>query len=223
MGLHEYQLVTVCLSLTVIFNYGILQYMLISIQTLSITFGMLGPEYGLNLRDCALVILFFCLLTAALPAYLGTLGPKTGLRQMIQARYSFGRYPVSIPVALNLATLTGFCVITCVVGGQCLSAVAEGGLSEAVGIVIIGILALFISFCGYDTLHQYERFAWIPALVGFVIVVGCGGSRLKEQVPTEATTAGGVLSFGMIIASYMIPFATLASDFTTYLNPKFPS
>lgn len=184
---------------------------------------MLGPSFGLGLRDCALVIVFFSLLTAAAPVYLGTLGPKTGLRQMIQARYSFGRYLVSVPVALNLATLTGFCVVTCVIGGQCLSAVSDTGVSETVGIVIIGVLALLISFCGYDTLHRYERFAWIPALVCFVIVTGCGGSRLKEQTVTEPATAAGVLSFGMIIASYMIPYAALGSDFTTYLNPKFPS
>ncbi len=184
---------------------------------------MLGPQLQLSLRDCSLIILFFSLLTAALPIYLGTLGPKTGLRQMVQARYSFGRYLVSVPVVLNLATLTGFCVITCVIGGQCLSAVADGDLSEAVGIVISGVLALLISFCGYDTLHQYERFAWIPAMIGFVIVAGCGGSHLKGQAPTEPATTAAVLSFGMIIASYMIPYAATASDFTTYLNPKFPS
>ncbi|RYO98455.1 hypothetical protein DL763_002191 [Monosporascus cannonballus] len=194
-----------------------------NINLLPITFGMLGPTYGLRLRDCALVILFFSLLTAAIPVYLGTLGPKTGLRQMIQARYSFGRYLVSVPVILNLATLTGFCVITCVVGGQCLSAVRDGSVSEAVGIVIIGLLALLISFCGYDVLHQYEQFAYIPALICFAIVAGCGGSHFREQVDAPPMTAKAVLSFGMIIASYMIPYAALASDFTTYLNPKFPS
>ncbi|KAI1371590.1 permease for cytosine/purines, uracil, thiamine, allantoin-domain-containing protein [Hypoxylon crocopeplum] len=194
-----------------------------NINLLSITFGMLGPTYGLGLRDCSLVILFFCLLTAAIPAYLGTLGPKTGLRQMIQARFSFGRYLVSVPVILNLATLTGFCVVICVIGGQCLSAVAGGSLTPAVGIVIMGLLALLISFCGYEVLHQYERFAWIPALIAIVIATGCGGSDLYKQAPTEPATPGGVLSFGMIIASYMIPYACLASDFTTYLNPKFSS
>lgn len=51
---------------------------------------MLGPVYGLGIRDCALVILFFTLLTTFAPAYLATLGPKTGMRQMIQARYSWG-------------------------------------------------------------------------------------------------------------------------------------
>ncbi|KAI0400925.1 permease for cytosine/purines, uracil, thiamine, allantoin-domain-containing protein [Xylaria palmicola] len=194
-----------------------------NVNLLAITFGMLGPTYGLSLRDCTLVIVFFCLATAAIPAYLGTLGPKTGLRQMIQARFSFGRYGVSVPVILNLATLTGFCVISCVIGGQCLSAVSGGSLTPAVGIVVIGLLALLISFYGYNALHYYERFAWIPALIAIAITAGCGGSHLHEQAPTAAATPAGVLSFGMTIASYMIPFATLASDFTTYLDPRFPS
>ncbi|KAI1309636.1 permease for cytosine/purines, uracil, thiamine, allantoin-domain-containing protein [Xylaria venustula] len=194
-----------------------------NVNILAITFGMLGPTYGLSLRDSSLVIIFFCLLTAAVPAYLGTLGPKTGLRQMIQARFSFGRYVVSVPVILNLATLTGFCVITCVVGGQCLAAISEGSFTPVVGIVIIGVLSLLISFCGYNVLHAYERFAWIPALIAIVIATGSGGSRFSQQVATPEATARGVFSLGMSIASYMIPFSGLASDFTTYLNPKFPS
>jgi purine-cytosine permease-like protein len=47
-----------------------------------------------------LVILFFTLLTSTLPAYLSTLGPKTGMRQMIQARFSFG-YVIKDPFGLG--------------------------------------------------------------------------------------------------------------------------
>lgn len=183
---------------------------------------MLGPSYGLSLTASALVILFFTLLVSVLPAYLGTLGPKTGMRQMIQARFSFGRYPVSIPVLLNLATLTGFCVIMCVIGGQCISAV-NNNVSPDVGIVIVALCAMVISFCGFKVLHLYEMVAWAPALLMIVIATGCGGSQLHLQAPAEPATAAGVLSFGMIVASYMIPWGCLASDFTTYFNPAAPS
>ncbi|TDZ28873.1 Purine-cytosine permease fcyB [Colletotrichum spinosum] len=192
----------------------------INTNILAITFGMLGPvSFGLGLRDSALVILFFNLLSTLAPAFLSTLGPKTGMRQMIQARFSFGYYIVSIPVLLNLATLTGFCVIICVIGGQCLSAVSEGDLSTAVGIVLIGVSALLISFCGFNVLHFYEGYAWMPALVAIIIAVGCGGNQLQNQVPAEPATAAGVLSFGGVIASYMIPWACIASDLTTYFDP----
>ncbi|KAI1057121.1 hypothetical protein LB507_002261 [Fusarium sp. FIESC RH6] len=197
----------------------------INSNILGITFGMLGPlVYGLSLRDSALIILFFCLFSTVGPAYLATFGPKTGMRQMIQARYSFGRYLVSIPVLLNLATLTGFMVIIFVVGGQCLSAVSSGHLSPDVGIVIIGILSLFISFCGFKVLHYYETYAWIPAIIAITIATGCGGSELSKQAaPAAPATAPAVLSFGMIVASYMIPWAAIASDLTTYFDPKVQS
>ncbi|OHE98314.1 NCS1 nucleoside transporter [Colletotrichum orchidophilum] len=192
----------------------------INTNILAITFGMLGPvSFGLGLRDSALVILFFSLLSTLAPAFLSTLGPKTGMRQMIQARYSFGYYFVYIPVVLNLATLTGFCVIICVIGGQCLAAVSDGDLSTAVGIVLIGVAALLISFCGFNVLHFYEGYAWMPALVAIIIAVGCGGQQLQKQASYEPATAAGVLSFGGVIASYMIPWACIASDLTTYFDP----
>ncbi|KAJ0305389.1 hypothetical protein Brms1b_010845 [Colletotrichum noveboracense] len=130
------------------------------------------------------------------------------------------RYLVAVPVLLNLATLTGFCVIMAVIGGQCLSAVGEGNVSASVGIVVVALLALVISFCGFAVLHLYERFAWIPAVIAIIIAIGCGGSHLREQASTEPATPQSVVSFGMIVASYMIPWACLASDFTTYLEPS---
>jgi len=57
----------------------------------SLVFGILGPVvFGLSLRNSALIILFFSILTSIPCAYLVTLGPKTGLRQMVLSRYSFG-------------------------------------------------------------------------------------------------------------------------------------
>ena len=129
------------------------------------------------------------------------------------------RYLVSIPVLLNLATLIGFCVIQAVIGGQCLSAVADGNLSVTVGIVITAVLTLGISFCGFTVLHTYERYAWIPTTIAIIVTVGTGGKELHNQATYDAPPASSVLSFGMIVASYMVPWACLSSDFTTYLKP----
>ena len=57
----------------------------------SLPTGILGTlTFGLSLRDTSLIILFFGLLTIIPPAFLGVGGSQTGLRQQIQARYSFG-------------------------------------------------------------------------------------------------------------------------------------
>jgi NCS1 nucleoside transporter family len=180
-------------------------------------------SFGLSLRDSALVILFFTLASTVPVAYMCTWGPKTGMRQLVQARFAFGKYFVSLLVLLNLATLTGFCVVDSVIGGQALSAVQEGTtINATVGIVIIAVLSLFISFCGFGVLHIYERWAWYPALAALIIAAGCGGKSLQYQVSVPAATASQVLSFGGLVASFMLPWAALASDFSTYMHPKAP-
>ncbi|KAH7408116.1 NCS1 nucleoside transporter [Phaeosphaeria sp. MPI-PUGE-AT-0046c] len=193
----------------------------INTNILAITFGMLGPiSFNLSLRDSSLVIFCFSLLATFAPAYLSTLGPKTGMRQMVQARYSFGRFPCIVPIVLNLATLTAFCVIMSVIGGDCLSAASGGALSSTVGIVLIALIALFVSFWGFHVMHFFETFAWMPALAAIIITVGYGGPQLWLQAVPPTTTAPQILSFGGIIASYLIPWACVASDLTTYFNPK---
>ncbi|KAK2752204.1 hypothetical protein FQN55_008094 [Onygenales sp. PD_40] len=196
----------------------------VSCNVLPVITGMTGTlSFGLSLRNASLVILFFNLLCTVPPAYLSILGPKTGLRQMIQARYSFGIYCVYILVLLNLATVSGFTVIDCVIGGQTLAAVNTGAISVNVGIVIVSILALCISFFGYKVLHQYERYAWIPTLVSIIIATGCGGKNLVNQVTPPEPSANTILSFGGLVAGFLIPWAALSSDFCTYISPDVSS
>jgi len=180
-------------------------------------------SFALSLRDASLVILFFTLISTVPVAYFCTWGPATGMRQLVHARFAFGKYLVSILVLLNLATLTGFCVVDSIIGGQALSAVKSGEtISATVGIVIIAILALGIAFCGFRVLHHYERWAWIPALIALVIATGCGAKSLSQQADTAPATVPQILSFGGLVAGFMLPWAALASDFSTYMHPKAP-
>ncbi|KKA26334.1 hypothetical protein TD95_003508 [Thielaviopsis punctulata] len=207
---------------TEFYSIGLLWFSM-NANILPITFGMLATSvYGLSLRNASLVILFFTLFTTPAVAYLSVFGPRTGMRQMVLARYSFGRF-VCLPVLLNLATLTGFCIIMAVIGGQCLSAVSAGKVSPAVGIVIVAILAMLISFFGFRVLHIFERWAWIPTIIAIAIATGVGSDKLQLQAVPEPATAHQVLSFGMIVASYMLPWGCIASDFSTYMLPSAPS
>ncbi|KAI8943377.1 hypothetical protein NX059_001391 [Plenodomus lindquistii] len=195
-----------------------------SCNPLPVTFGMVGTmSFGLTLRDASLVILFFTLFSTIPVAYLCTFGPPTGMRQLIHARFSFGKYFVSLLILLNLATLTGFCVVDSIIGGFALSAVKDGEtINATVGIIVIAILALFICFCGFNVLHIYERWAWIPALAALIIATGCGAANLRNQVTAPPATAIKVISFGGLVASFMLPWAALASDFSTYMHPSAP-
>ncbi|KAI0072095.1 NCS cytosine-purine permease [Panus rudis PR-1116 ss-1] len=188
---------------------------------LSFSAGTLGPVvFGLGLRDSCLVILFFNLLCSIPPSYLTTWGPKLGLRQMCQARYSFGYFGVVFASVLNLASMMGFTILNCILGGQTVSSVSGGSLSWSVGIVIIAVVSLLISFCGYRVLNWYERLAWIPVLVVYVVALGLGGKNLVSPPPAEPATARAILSFASTIAGFVITYSPLASDFTIYYTPN---
>ncbi|KAI0711159.1 NCS cytosine-purine permease [Cerioporus squamosus] len=202
---HYYKIFFIWLS----FNFNILSF----------SAGTLGPViFGLGLRDSCLVILFFNLLCSALPSYLATWGPKLGLRQMCQARYSFGYFGVIIPAVLNLCSMMGFCILNCILGGQTLSSISDGHLSWSVGIVIIAVLSLLISFCGFRVLSWYERLAWIPVLIVYLVLLGVGGKHLTNPPPAEPATAPAILSFGATIAGFVITYCSLSSDFTIYYH-----
>lgn len=186
----------------------------------SITTGLVGTLFmGLSLKAACLVILFFNLLGGIPPAAFGILGPKTGMRQLVQARYSFGLYFVAVASVMSMATATGWAIVSTIVAGQTLSAVSGGSLSWNVGIVIISVVSLAIAFMGYKVVHTYERWAWIPSLVAILFATGCGGRLLSNQAPTAPATAQGVLSFACTVTAYTMTWATMASDFSVYITP----
>ena len=176
--------------------------------------------FGLSLKECSLLILFFSLLCTVPPAYFSTFGSRTGLRQMIHSRYTFGYYLISVIVALNLCTLAGFGLINCVLGGSTLSAVSSGKIDSSAGVVIIALVGLVVSFGGYKFLHQYERYSWIFALVAIIITTGVGGKGLTNQPEHVGSPAALIISFGGVVAGFLIPWAAMAADFTVYCDPS---
>ncbi|KAF2491278.1 putative purine-cytosine permease FCY2 [Lophium mytilinum] len=185
--------------------------------------GMLGTlAFGLSLRDCSLLIFFFSFLLCIPPAYIETISPRTGMRQMIQARYSFGMYPNILVVILNMCSLCGYQIICLVTAGQTLAAVSNDSISQIVGIVVVGICAMVPAFFGFNFIHQYERYAWIPALIAILVAVGCGGNKLKEQAPPVAPSGQTVMIFISFIAGYMLPYSSTVGDIAVYFSPKAP-
>ncbi|KAK3379953.1 permease for cytosine/purines, uracil, thiamine, allantoin-domain-containing protein [Lasiosphaeria ovina] len=175
--------------------------------------------FGMSLRDASLVILFFSMLTCIPPAFMGIAGMETGLRQLVLARYSFGRYLVTIPLLLNAATVTGFSLVSAVVGGQAIASLNPDKVSIDVGIVITCLVSFAVSLLGFNAVHFWERWTWIPNLIAIIIAVGCGGKNLYLQTEVEPVTTSQVLSYGSLIAGYFITFGGTVSDYSTYHNP----
>ncbi|KAK7431467.1 hypothetical protein QQZ08_001957 [Neonectria magnoliae] len=184
--------------------------------------GALGTAvYGLKLRDVSLIIIFFNIVTCIPPAFIGIGGVQTGMRQMVQARYSFGLFFGMIPLLLNAGTVTGFTLIGSIVSGQAIAAVNQGAhVSVNVGIGIVCALSFVTAFLGYRAIHIWQWWQWLPNLIGIVIAVGCGGKHLVHQADAGPATVKTVIGYGSLMAGYFMTFGGTASDFTTYHSPK---
>lgn len=70
---------------------------------------------------------------------------------------------------------------------------------------------------------RYERLAWIPVLIVYLVALGVGGKHLTNPPPAEPATAPAILSFGATIAGFVITYCSLSSDFTIYYARSVPS
>ncbi|CAE7213747.1 unnamed protein product [Rhizoctonia solani] len=182
-----------------------------NLNILSFSEGTVGVlVYGLTFRQVAGVIVGFNLLSALPPAYFSTFGPKLGLRQMVQARYSFGWFGVIVPGVFNLLSMMGYNILNAILAGQTLSVVSGGKMSWS------------ISFFGYRILNWYERVAWAPVLLVYLVVLGVGGKNLTSG-DAPLAPAKNVLSFGATVAAFVISYSALMSDYTNYMRADVPS
>lgn len=107
--------------------------------------------------------------------------------------------------------------------GQTLAALASNQISQVVGIVITALCCMVLSFGGFQFIHLYARWAWIPALMAIIVTVGSGGKELQYQSRTQPLTAPTAITFISLIAGYMLSYSTVVGDVAVYMGPNAPS
>ncbi|KAF5130131.1 Purine-cytosine permease fcyB [Metarhizium anisopliae] len=121
--------------------------------------GFLGWQFGLSLKQTILITIFASILGGIVTGYCATFGAATGLRQMSVSRYSFGWWPNKLIAILNCIQQMGWAAVSCITGGLALTAVSDGHVSLILGIIILAVVALLISFVGLNAILVYERYA----------------------------------------------------------------
>ena len=198
-----------------------------NVNVLSFSAGTLVSLLEMDMLSAMMTTLFVGGFCCFFPAYFTLFGPKLGMRQMIQCRYSFGYFGASLICVLNAATMLGYCILNSIVGGQTLSAVsskADGSstLTPDVGIVVAACIALVVSFSGIRVLHYFERFFWLPTLICFLVLIGEAGTGLNGlhvAANQPKASAEAILGFAAIIAGFIISYSALVSDVSHYLRP----
>ena len=153
------------------------------------------------------------------------MGPGTGLRQVAIARFSFGYYPSSIIALLNVIEQLGWASVNCITGGLALSAVSDGRVSIAVGVVIIACVSLLFSFVGLRGVLLYEKYAWMLFFVIFMIIYGEAAHRANISAPPTVSgleRSGNVLSLISVVYGSSASWSSIVSDFYVHYPVNTP-
>lgn len=190
----------------------------------SYALGTLGPlVFGLNFGTSVLVIIFFNVLGFVNIAFFSVFGPEFGLRQMILSRFLLGNITARVFSLINVIACCGWGIVNTVVSAQLLNEVnAPSGhnLPLWAGCLVIVGGTVVVTFFGYNVIHAYERWSWIPNFAVFLVIIArlkMSGNFTNGVWTSGPTTAGSVLSFGSSIFGFAAGYTTFAADYTVYM------
>ncbi|KAK6063125.1 NCS1 nucleoside transporter [Seiridium cupressi] len=190
----------------------------ISVNNLAV--GLFGPlVFGLGFLDSAMCAVFGGLLGSLSTAYMSTWGPASGNRTMVVLRFFMGYWPAKVPTFLNIVLMVGYCTIDAILGGQMLSAINGGGMSIAVGIVVVQLVGWVVAVFGMRFFHTYERFAWVPQLIVLLVLVGTSAKSFNTETKSTGShsmIAANRLSFLSLCLYVPNSWGAAASDFYVY-------
>ncbi|EXJ85837.1 hypothetical protein A1O1_06206 [Capronia coronata CBS 617.96] len=176
-----------------------------------------GPSWlGLSVTNGFLAVFFGTALGAACAAYMGTFGPRLGLRQIILARFAFGWYGGKLVALVNAITELGWCLVGVVIGGQILNYISGGSCPTVVGIIILSVLSFVVAGFGYSLVHFYERYAFIPGFIAAIILCAIASRHFDSGAPnlySGATFSGNFLTMLQICFGSASGFLPIASDY----------
>jgi NCS1 nucleoside transporter family len=183
------------------------------------------PVFGLGFWDSVIAIILFNALGALPVAFLSTLGPKLGLRQMTISRFSFGWSGAIIMAIFNVVACTGWSAVNAIIGGQLVAAVSGGTIARPIAILVIAIVTTILAIYGYQHIHRYARYAWIPAVISFVFLTVVTVPKISIP-PTPALSIAEIasfVSFGGAVYGFSTGWSSYAADYNAYQPESTPA
>lgn len=191
--------------------------------------------FNLDFGTSVLVIIFFSILGALPVAFFSIFGARFGLRQMVLSRFLVGNVCMRIFAFINCVACVGWGAVNIMSSAQLLHIVNNGTLPPWAGCFILVVCTVLVTFFGYNVIHTYEKWSWIPNLVCFIAIIArlSMAHVFKSGIQNDAgewvtwgsgrTFAGDVLSFGGTIFGFAAGWTTYAADYTTYMRSDTPA
>lgn len=180
----------------------------------------LGPLlFGLGLKKTLITGLLGQAIGCLVAAYCSLMGPRSGCRQMVGARFLFGWWFVKLVCVVSMMGVMGWSVVNCIVGGQILSAMSNGAIPLVAAIVIIAVVSLLVSIGGIKHLLRAEALLSLPVNFAFLMLYVVASKKFSylsfADSPHEdaATVTGNSYSFFSLCYSITSTWGSIASDY----------
>ncbi|KAF3989839.1 hypothetical protein FT663_03375 [Candidozyma haemuli var. vulneris] len=180
----------------------------------------LGPLlFGLGLKNTAITGLVGMTVGCLVAAYCSLMGPRSGCRQMVSARFLFGWWSVKLVCLVSIIGVMGWSVVNCVVGGQILSSMSDGKVPLIAAIIIIASVSLLVSIGGIHYLLRVEAFLSLPVNFAFLMLYVVSSKKFEylsnddAPIVDAATVKGNMFSFFSLCFSITSTWGSIASDY----------
>lgn len=185
--------------------------------------------FGLGLRNTLISGILGETLGCVIAAYCAMMGPRSGCRQMVSARFLFGCWFVKIVALVSIIGGLGWSVVNSVVGGQIISSLTNGSVTLSVGIVIIAVVSFLVATFGIKHLLRVEAYLSIPVNFAFLMLFVCSSKKYQyltlEDSPDldSATIKGNWICFFSLAYSITATWGSIASDYLILFPENTPS
>ncbi|SCU87774.1 LAMI_0D07426g1_1 [Lachancea mirantina] len=180
----------------------------------------LGPLlFELTFRQSLVSGLISMAIGCAVAGYCSTMGPQSGCRQMVTARYLFGWWFVKFVALVAIIGVMGWSIVNCVVGGQMLASISDGKVPLWVGIVIVTAISFFVAIFGIRQVLRVETGLSVPVLTCFMLLYISSSNKFhlvdaftNEDVDPQ-TIKGNWLSFFSLCYSITSTWGSITADY----------
>jgi NCS1 family nucleobase:cation symporter-1 len=181
--------------------------------------GVIGTLFfGLSFTQAALAIVIGTALGSITHGYLSTMGPRTGLPQMVASRSAFGFWGNALPAVISSVMAgIGWFAVNSVSGALALSALTD--LPGVVCLLVVVGVQVVVAFFGHNFVHVFQRFAFPVLAVIFLVAIVIVFTKAEPGAPGGGGGFGGFMLLASASFGYAAGWNPYASDYSRYLAP----
>lgn len=190
---------------------------------------LLGPlVFSLTFNESCVSGLISMLIGCLVAAYCSMMGPQSGCRQMVTARYLFGWWFVKFVALAAILGVMGWSVVNSVVGGEMLAVISNNKVPLWVGILIVTLCSFVVAIFGIKQVLKVETYLALPVLTSFLLLYISASNKYSEinvfkndDIP-RINIKGSYMSFFSLCYSVTSTWGSITADYYILFPEEVP-